>query len=335
MNDAFTKRNLEEPRLYAEMILAHVLSIQRLALYLQPEREPTTAELTTLRALVARALKAEPVQYLIGEAWFYGLPFRVDPRVLIPRSCTEAIIDAIAADVRARNVTAPIIADICTGSGCIGLALASQLRTATLHLTDISPEALAVAADNLATLATSQASKPAGLKPLGVSGGASATSAGATPEIIAALAGALTTARRTNTSDCGGAGPARPLDQRVSLHQGNLLSALPASLKGTLTHLVSNPPYIPDNEWNAGQVSENVRLHEPHLALRAGPDGLQFVRPLLQQARAWLAPGGMVMVEIAAATAPAAADIARTAGLRGVTISKDLEGHDRFVVGHA
>jgi release factor glutamine methyltransferase len=333
MTDAFTKRSLEEPRLYAEMILAHVLSIQRLALYLQPEREPSAAELTSLRALVARALKAEPVQYLIGEAWFYGLPFRVDPRVLIPRSCTEAIIDAIAADVRARNVTSPIIADICTGSGCIGLALASQLRTATLHLTDISSDALAVAADNLAALATSQASKATGLKPLGVSGGASASSAGATPEIIAALAGALTTARRTNTS--GAAAPARPLEQRVSMHHGDLLGALPASLKGTLTHLVSNPPYIPDSEWNTGQVSENVRLHEPTLALRAGPDGLQFVRPLLQQARAWLAPGGMVMIEIAAATASPAADIARTAGLHNVKIIKDLEGHDRFVVGNA
>jgi release factor glutamine methyltransferase len=332
MNEAFTKRGLDEPRLYAEMILAHVLGIQRLALYLQPEREPTAPELTALRALVARALKAEPVQYLIGEAWFYGLALRVDPRVLIPRSCTEGIIDHIASDVRTRAIHAPIIADICTGSGCIGLALASQIRSATVHLTDISQDALAVAEANLAAVTAASANKGAGIKPLGLSG--AAAQAGGTPEIIAALAGAVSTSRRASAAiDAQSA--ARPLDQRVSLHRGDLLAALPAALKGTLTHLVSNPPYIPDSEWDSGQVSENVRLHEPTLALRAGPDGLQFVRPLLQQARAWLAPAGLVMIEIAAATAPAAADIARNAGLHNVKIVKDLEGHDRFVVGHA
>src|SRR5690348_2790213 len=72
--EAFGKKGLDSPKLSAEILLSHVLKVERLKLYLDPDREATKGELDTLRGLVGRALKDEPVQYLTGQAWFFGLP---------------------------------------------------------------------------------------------------------------------------------------------------------------------------------------------------------------------------------------------------------------------
>ncbi|MDP1660493.1 MAG: peptide chain release factor N(5)-glutamine methyltransferase [Phycisphaerales bacterium] len=156
--EAFTKRNLDSPKLSAEILLSHVLKVERLKLYLEPEKEASRAELDALRGLVGRALKDEPVQYLTGEAWFFGLPLSVDRRVLVPRPCTEMVVETVlqrsrtAGDVggaagRADGAGLRIL-DLCTGSGCVAIALARHLRAAAVVATDVSGDALAVARAN-------------------------------------------------------------------------------------------------------------------------------------------------------------------------------------------
>lgn len=153
MQQAFHKQGLESPRLLAEMLLGHVLACERLRLYTDPDRPASPLERESLRGLVSRALDHEPVQYLVGEAWFFGLPMHVDRRVLIPRPATETIVEHVLQHARATHGTSArgeglLIADLCTGSGCIAIALLKHLPGARVVATDISAPALDVAKAN-------------------------------------------------------------------------------------------------------------------------------------------------------------------------------------------
>ena len=99
-------------------------------------------------ALVARILKGEPLAYVLGEWEFYGLNLYVDHNVLIPRDDTCAVTE-LAIKYASRLESNPRILDLCTGSGCIGLAVASRIKDAKVTLADISREALAVAKKNI------------------------------------------------------------------------------------------------------------------------------------------------------------------------------------------
>lgn len=147
MSGTFKDRAIDSPRLCAELLLSHVLGCDRMRLYMDADRPATPEERETLRGLVGRALKHEPVQYLVGEAWFFGLPMHVDRRVLIPRPATETIVEHALQHLRRaeRAHEAIRIADVCTGSGCVAIALAKQLPKAELVATDISDDALEVA----------------------------------------------------------------------------------------------------------------------------------------------------------------------------------------------
>jgi release factor glutamine methyltransferase len=306
MGEAFTKQGLDSPRLLAELLLAHVQGVDRLKLYLDPDRPASPLERDTLRTLVGRALRHEPVQYLVGEAWFFGLPFKSDKRALIPRPCTQVIVEHVLQHYRATHgpgMATPrdglasaggpaqastrgegvLIADVCTGSGAIAIALLRNLPGARAVASDISGDALALAKENAIK---------------------------------------------------------HDVANRLDFVQGDLLAPVrsyPPSAEGTLDYLVSNPPYVPDDEWpsetNAGQVDKNVLLHEPHLALRGGVDGMKFVGPLLEQGPALLKPGGQILVEIAAAKATyALAAAERNPLLRDVKMLKDQDGLDRVVL---
>lgn len=154
MTDAFKKAGIDSPRLQSEMLLAHVIRSDRLRLYTDADRQATPEERETLRSLVQRALRHEPVQYLVGEGWFFSLPFTVDRRALIPRPATETIVERILQHIRATpGFCGPkgdglILADVCTGTGAIAIAVLKQLPGARAVATDISADALAVAAIN-------------------------------------------------------------------------------------------------------------------------------------------------------------------------------------------
>ena len=145
--DDFRARGIENPRLDAELLVAHALKIDRMRVILDGARELEGAELASLRDLVKRRRSYEPIAYLRGEREFYGLKFRVDKRVLVPRPDTETLVDAALA--RSTNVSMSMRQlDLCTGSGCVAIAMARQRPTAKVFASDISADALVVAREN-------------------------------------------------------------------------------------------------------------------------------------------------------------------------------------------
>ncbi|HEY4887780.1 MAG TPA: peptide chain release factor N(5)-glutamine methyltransferase [Candidatus Dormibacteraeota bacterium] len=149
-SEHFQKRGADSARLDAEVLLAHALGLRRLDLYLQFDRSLTEPELSAYRELVARRAKGEPVAYLVGHKEFMGLDFRVTPAVLVPNPDTEVLVQR--AVELAREAGRPLrVADVGTGSGCIAIAIAHYAANAEVVASDVSPDALEVAAHNVAT----------------------------------------------------------------------------------------------------------------------------------------------------------------------------------------
>src|SRR5256885_6649037 len=134
------------PRLDSETLLMHVLQRERSYLYAHPECELACGELTSYYEAVSARAQGVPLQYITGHQEFWGLDFKVTPAVLIPRPETEHSVEAVLEI--AKQIEAPRIIDVGTGSGCIAIALASELAEAEVHAVDISSDALAVAIEN-------------------------------------------------------------------------------------------------------------------------------------------------------------------------------------------
>jgi len=111
------------------------------------EKPVTGGEAARFRALLKRRLGGEPVAYLLGEREFYGRPFRVDSRVLIPRPESEHLIEALL-ERKSTLPRRPRLLDIGTGSGCLAITLALEIPGSRVVATDLSPAALALAAAN-------------------------------------------------------------------------------------------------------------------------------------------------------------------------------------------
>lgn len=144
----FTSHKIPEPRLSAELLLAKVLNMKRIDLYLQFERILSSKERDRYRNYVKRRVNREPVQYILGETEFYGLPFNVGPEVIVPRPETELLVDAVLESVKALKKSPAKILDIGTGSGCIAVSLAKLLPDCSIWAIDISEAALKIARSN-------------------------------------------------------------------------------------------------------------------------------------------------------------------------------------------
>jgi len=130
----------------AEILLLHILGCNRAALFARWKQVLAEPELQAMNGLILRRLAGEPIQYILGEAEFYGLSFRVTPDVLIPRPETEHLVEkALHA---AASFSAPRIVDIGSGSGAIAIALAHHLPLAAVTSIDFSAPALAIAQEN-------------------------------------------------------------------------------------------------------------------------------------------------------------------------------------------
>ncbi len=144
---ALRAAGVKTPRLDAECLLAAALGCDRAALYGRREGVPPEAA-SGFATLLGRRAAAEPVAYLTGIREFWSLPLKVTPAVLIPRPETETLVEAIL-DCLAESASRPLtVADVGTGCGAIAIALAVELREARVFAVDVSPEALAVAAEN-------------------------------------------------------------------------------------------------------------------------------------------------------------------------------------------
>ncbi len=165
----FEKKGLESPRLEAELLLAEVLGCARIRLYVDFEKPVDAAALAKFRDFVKRrGEKREPLQYIVGHTQFVDLKIKVTPAALIPRPETEIL--AVWAVDRAMEIATgtphkpdpldtlaqsaqPVrVLDLCTGTGCVALYVASKIPSARMIATDISKEALALAAENALAL---------------------------------------------------------------------------------------------------------------------------------------------------------------------------------------
>jgi release factor glutamine methyltransferase len=143
---------LEGAWLDAQVILAHVLGVERSWLFAHAEESLSDEQAEHFTQLVARRIDYEPVAYLVGRKEFYGLDLLVDKRVLIPRPETEMLVDEVLREVAVRDRSPIRIADIGTGSGAIALAIALNDERTIIHAVDSSRKALAVARVNLQRL---------------------------------------------------------------------------------------------------------------------------------------------------------------------------------------
>lgn len=196
-------------------------------------RAITPQEQQKVEALAMRRLEERlPVAYLVGEAWFAGLPFTVNEQVLIPRSPIAELILQEFATLLPR--TPERILDLCTGSGCIGIATALTFAGSSVDLADISPQALEVA--------------------------------------------------RANVQRHG-------LEARVRAVQSDLFAAL----QGPYDLILSNPPYVSQQEVD--ELPPEYR-HEPALGLLSEDDGLAIPLRILREAADLLAPEGVLIMEV-------------------------------------
>jgi release factor glutamine methyltransferase len=250
----------------------------------------------SLRAMVARRMAGEPLQYVIGWAPFGRLRLAVGPGVFVPRPETEGLADRAATRLRAAAPAEgcgepqggapvdregsgepqggapvrPVAVDLCTGSGAIACFLAAEVPRARVLATELDPAALAWA--------------------------------------------------RPNAERFG-----------VELLAGDLDAPLPPELAGRVDVLCANVPYVPSGA--IATMPRDVRDHEPRLALDGGPDGLDVLRRLAVRAGHWLAPGGWLFCEIGEDQAEAATALLAAAGLAEVAVHPDLVGRDRIVEG--
>lgn len=152
----FVENDVPSPRLNAELLLLFVLSRERAYLYAHPERELTPDEQANFDEVVRERARGCPTQYITGHQEFWGLDLLVSPAVLIPRPETEHVVETVLELVKEYPFDGPgrlKLLDVGTGSGCIALALASELPHAEIHACDISEEALEIARVNAARLA--------------------------------------------------------------------------------------------------------------------------------------------------------------------------------------
>ena len=148
VSDFFKEKNIDNPRLNAELLLGKVLHMNRVDLYVAFSRPLSENELTFYRELVRRRVQHEPLQYILEETEFMGLKFAIKPGVLIPRPETELLVEEIL-KLKNEFTGRPDIIDIGTGSGCIAISLAHHWPEANILATDISETALELCRQNM------------------------------------------------------------------------------------------------------------------------------------------------------------------------------------------
>ncbi len=148
ITEHFRSKGIDSARLSAELLLSDVLAMKRIELYTQFDKAVTKPQLDRLHKLVKRAGQNEPIAYLTGKTEFYSLELDITPDCMVPRPETELLVERAIEFLRARPGK-QLICDLCTGSGCVAIAIAKNFPDADIIATDISDAALNVAVRNV------------------------------------------------------------------------------------------------------------------------------------------------------------------------------------------
>jgi len=143
----FREKEISNPRLNAELLIANTLHTERINLYIDFEKPLNETELESFREKVKRRLKNEPLQYILGEAHFFGKVFKVNPSVLIPRPETELLVEKTLELIDEKKLENPKILEIGTGSGCISISIAAN-SNCNIDALDNSRESIETAKQN-------------------------------------------------------------------------------------------------------------------------------------------------------------------------------------------
>lgn len=247
-------------------------------------------------ALIKRRREGEPLQYITGIAPFFGYEFKSDRRALIPRFDTEILVEEALRRIR----PGMRILDICTGSGCVPIALAKTLEERWILKEEPQTPEVAFAKKECLERTRKKVDK-----------GVSSINIEASDISEDALALARENAKRLGAS--------------VHFFRSDLL----LSAEGRYDLITANPPYITEEEMR--NLDKEVLDHEPHLALSGGPDGLTFYRRIVSEAQRHLSPGGCLLMEIGCKQAAAVEELCAFEGFTEIKTVKDLAGRDRVV----
>ncbi|MCD6329395.1 MAG: peptide chain release factor N(5)-glutamine methyltransferase [Candidatus Cloacimonetes bacterium] len=155
-SDYFSEKDIPSPHLNAELLIAHVLKCSRLDLYMKYDRPLAEKDLSHIKKLIKSRASHYPIQYLLGTTEFYGIPLFVDEGVLIPRSETEILVDAVISYIKQSDQKSWTILDIGTGTCNIPISISNSFKDSEkeIHIvaTDISERALQLAKKNIDNL---------------------------------------------------------------------------------------------------------------------------------------------------------------------------------------
>ncbi len=320
MRGFLQQKGIESAPACADLLLAHVAGCERMKLYMEPERPWTADELATLRALVARAGRHEPVQFLVGSWGFHAADFEVAPCTLIPRPSTEALVDAALAWIAEQPLGSVRSAiDLGTGTGCIALsilrAMRGRQRKGRVLARAMHPEFPEAEGADESDGAEAGTAKLAAVR-------APSYDVDALPAFVLTdlVPEAIELARR-NAQRHG-------LSEHCVFRVGDAWSAMERT-DGPFDLVVSNPPYISDAEF--AELAPNVAQWEPRTALHGGADGLDVVERIVQGAMARMRPGALLLVEIAASQERPAVELARSCGFREPSVLRDSDDLPRVL----
>jgi len=295
VTEYFKNKGVDSPRLSAELLLSHLLELKRIELYTQFNRIVEQECLSQLRQLVKRAAEHEPIAYLTGKHEFYSLEFEITKDCLIPRPETELLVESAIEFLRTRNGE-QFVCDLCTGCGCVAIAIARNFANCRIVATDISDTALELAERNISRH--------------GLGGRLKLLKGDLFEPIIPGLP------------------VRRPVLRSVS--EGGSVSEVGGPAKFDL--IVCNPPYVSEPEFK--KLAKNVRDFEPALALAAGPDGLDIIKRIIAESPQFLKPAAALIMEIGNNQGPMVRKLLEDTGyFDTVTIEKDYNKLDRLAIG--
>ena len=286
---------IEEASLDAWLLLEHVTGISRASYYAEPDREMSPDEWRIYSELVGCRAERVPLQHITGTQEFMGLVFEVNEHVLIPRQDTEILVEQALAFI---------------GSGKVPAA--ENSRTRILDMCTGSGCIL------LSVMHWAESYRQKALRRAG-----DTARGGEKQDIIIEGTGADISPKALAMAEKNA--------RRLGISAGFVESDLFGAVRGKYGMIVSNPPYIRTDEIK--DLQEEVRLHDPVIALDGREDGLYYYRRIVRESRSYLDEGGALLFEIGCDQAEAVSGLMSGAGFSEITVKKDLAGLDRVVSG--